>query len=138
MAEPVRAFIRGMGSFAPDKVLTNADFEKFLDTSDEWIVKRTGIRERHVVSDGESTSTLATEAARRAMTDAGIAADELEMIICATVSPDMPFPCTACFIQECLALRIYRLLTCQRRAVDSFTPCLSVCSSFAAACTKPS
>jgi len=104
MAEPVRAFIRGMGSFAPDKVLTNADFEKFLDTSNEWIVKRTGIRERHVVSDGESTSTLATEAARRAMTDAGIAADELEMIICATVSPDMPFPCTACFIQEALGV----------------------------------
>ncbi len=104
MAELPGAAIAGLGACVPDKVLTNADFEKFLDTSDEWIVKRTGIKERHVVSDGESTATLAAEASRRALDDAGMTADELEMIICATVSPEMPFPATACFVQNALGI----------------------------------
>ena len=102
MAELLRAAITGLGAVTPDKVLANADFEKFLDTSDEWITKRTGIKERRVVSDGESTASLGTEAARRALADAGISPDQLDLIICATITPEMIFPATACFIQEAL------------------------------------
>ena len=105
MAKLLRAAITGLGAVAPDKVLTNADFEKILDTSDEWITKRTGVKQRHVVSDGESTATLGAEAARRAMTDAGIDANQLDLIICATDTPEMIFPATACFIQEAIGAR---------------------------------
>jgi len=81
-------------------VLTNADFESFLDTSDEWITKRTGIKQRHVVADGQSTATLGTAAARNALADAGVAAADLDLIICATVTPEMVMPATSCFIQK--------------------------------------
>ena len=97
-----RAAIEGLGSAVPERVMTNADFEKILDTSDEWITTRTGISERHVCSDGQTTASLATDAARKALADAGIGADELDLIICATVTPDMLFPATASFIQEAL------------------------------------
>jgi len=102
MSDAVRAAITGLGVAVPDRVMTNADFEKIVDTSDEWIVKRTGIRERHIASEGESTSTLATEAARRALDDAGVKPTDLDLIICATITPDMLCPATACFIQEAL------------------------------------
>ncbi len=102
MPEALRAAITGIGAAVPDKVITNKDLEKFLDTSDEWITQRTGIKERHIVSDGESTLTLAVAAAEKAIADAGITAGQLDMIICATVSPEMPFPATACFVQEAL------------------------------------
>ena len=102
MAELLRAAITGLGASVPDKVLTNFDIEKFLDTSDEWISRRTGIKERRVVSDGESTASLGTEAARRAIADAGISPDQLDLIICATITPEMIFPATACFIQEAI------------------------------------
>lgn len=105
MAEPVRAAITGMGSAVPKTIITNADFEKTLDTSDEWIIKRTGIRERRVVGEGETTTTLATEAARRALDDAGLTVDQLELIICATVTPEMLFPATACFVQNALGAK---------------------------------
>ncbi len=105
MAEPVRAAITGMGSAVPETILTNADFEKTLDTSDEWIIKRTGIRERRVVGEGETTATLATEAARRAIADAGMTVDQVELIICATVTPEMLFPATACFVQNALGAK---------------------------------
>jgi len=97
MVQPV---IIGTGSFAPDKVLTNFDLEKMVDTSDEWIRTRTGIRERRIVQDGVATSDLATEAARRALEAAGVAAEKIELIIVATVTPDMPFPATACLVQD--------------------------------------
>jgi len=100
MCETVRAAIAGLGAAVPERVMANADFEKFLDTSDEWIMQRTGIKERRICSDGQSTRTLATEAARRAMTDAGITADQLDLIICATITPEMMFPATACFVQQ--------------------------------------
>jgi len=102
MARTLRAAISGLGAAVPDKVMTNLDYEKFLDTSDEWITKRTGIRERRLVSDGESTVTLAVGASRRALEQAGVAPDELDLIICATVTPDMIFPASACFIQDAL------------------------------------
>ena len=105
MSRPVRAAITGLGVFVPEKVLSNSDFEKFLDTSDEWITQRTGIKERHVVSDGQTTATMATEAARRALADAGVKASQLDLIICATITPDMTCPATACFIQKNLGAK---------------------------------
>ncbi len=80
--------------------MTNADFEKIVDTSDQWIVDRTGIRERHIVEKGVGTSDMAAEAARACMRDRGITAEDVEVIIVATVSPDMPFPATACLVQD--------------------------------------
>ncbi|NLF29361.1 MAG: ketoacyl-ACP synthase III [Planctomycetes bacterium] len=102
MTGSLRGAVVGTGSYAPQTVMTNADFEKILDTSDEWIVQRTGIRQRHLVADGESSATLATEASRRALDDAGMAPGDLDLIVCATVSPDMLLPSTACFVQEAL------------------------------------
>ncbi len=99
---PPRATITGISSAVPKRVMTNQDFEKILDTSDEWITKRTGIRERHLVSDGETTSTLATESARKTLAAAGVEPRDLDLIICGTVTPDMPFPAVACFVQEAL------------------------------------
>ena len=100
-----RAAITGVGSAVPAKVMTNHDFEKFLDTSDEWITQRTGIKERRLVSEGETTATLATEAAKKALTNAGVQASDLDLIICATISPEMPFPSTACFVQETIGAK---------------------------------
>jgi 3-oxoacyl-[acyl-carrier-protein] synthase-3 len=91
-----------MGMAVPHRVLTNQDLEKFLDTSDEWITRRTGIRQRRVVSEGESTATLGAQAARAALDQAGLRADQLDLIICATITPEMIFPATACFIQQAL------------------------------------
>ncbi|MDF2876204.1 MAG: fabH [Sporomusa sp.] len=92
--------ILGIGSYVPDKVITNHDLEKTIDTSDQWIVERTGIRERHVVSEGEATSDLATRAAEKALADAGVSAGEIDLIIVGTVTPDMQFPSVACLVQS--------------------------------------
>ncbi len=91
--------IIGTGSYVPERVLTNADLEKMVDTNDEWIVTRTGIKERRIAADDESTSDLAAKAALAAMENAGITADEIDLILVATVTPDMFFPSTACFVQ---------------------------------------
>jgi len=104
MNEGLHSVFAGLGAAVPDKVLTNADLEKMVDTSDEWITKRTGIKERRVVSDGESTVTLAAQAARNALADAGLDAGDLDMIICATVTPEMIFPSVACFVQSDLGV----------------------------------
>jgi len=92
--------IIGVGSCTPDRVLTNQDLEKIVDTSDEWIVSRTGIRERRISDPGMPASALATEAARRAMKDAGIQGEEIDQIIVGTVTGDRPFPSTACLLQD--------------------------------------
>jgi 3-oxoacyl-[acyl-carrier-protein] synthase-3 len=92
--------IIGTGSYLPEKVLTNDDLSKMVDTSDEWITTRTGIKERHIAADDQATSDLASEAARRAMTAAGITPEEIDLIVVATVTPDMFFPSTACFVQR--------------------------------------
>jgi 3-oxoacyl-[acyl-carrier-protein] synthase-3 len=88
----------------PERVLTNADLERMVSTSDEWIATRTGIRERRVVSEGESTSTLATEAGRRALASAGLDASSIDLVILATCTPDRPFPATACTVQANLGI----------------------------------
>ncbi|MEF2965267.1 beta-ketoacyl-ACP synthase III [Paenibacillus sp. M1] len=97
--------IVGFGKYVPEKVLTNADMEKMVDTNDEWIVTRTGIRERHIAAPEQATSDLAYEAAVRALASAGLAAEDVELIIVATVTPDMTFPSTACILQDKLGAK---------------------------------
>jgi len=99
-----RAKITALGTYVPPRVMTNADFEKIVETSDEWIVSRTGIRERHVVDKGVATSDLAVEATKRALAERSINANEIEAIIVATVTPDMLFPSTACIVQHKLGI----------------------------------
>jgi 3-oxoacyl-[acyl-carrier-protein] synthase-3 len=99
-ATPRSVHIVGTGSYVPDRVMTNADLEKLVDTTDEWIVTRSGIRERRIAPDHMCTSDMAAEAARRAMEQAGVRETEIDLIICATITPDMPFPATACLIQQ--------------------------------------
>ncbi len=93
------AGIAGTGGAVPDEVLTNFDLEKMVDTSDQWIVERTGIRERRIARDGEVTSDLAARAAVSALDDAGVSAGDVDLIMVATVTPDMPFPSCACMVQ---------------------------------------
>jgi len=92
--------ITGVGSYVPEKVLTNADLEKMVETSDEWITSRTGIKERRIAAANEFTSDLAAKAAGRAMKMAGVTAEQIDLIIIATLTPDMPFPSTACLVQR--------------------------------------
>ncbi|MCS6771225.1 MAG: ketoacyl-ACP synthase III [Kiritimatiellae bacterium] len=94
-----RASIVATGAYVPARVLTNADLEKMVDTTDEWIVTRTGIRERRIAAPEEATSDMAAAAARRALSDAGVSPEEVDLIIVATITPDMGFPNTACFVQ---------------------------------------
>jgi len=97
-----RAVIAGTGSFAPEKLLTNDDLAKMVDTSDEWITTRTGIKVRHITNDDETTAFLAIEAAKRALEDANFDPKELELIIVATITSEMVFPSTASFVQRAL------------------------------------
>jgi 3-oxoacyl-[acyl-carrier-protein] synthase-3 len=97
--------ITGTGSYLPDKVLTNSDLEKMVDTSDEWIMTRTGIKERHIASEGEATSDLVTKAAKEALDMAGVSAKELDVIMVATVTPDTLFPATACWVEKKLGIK---------------------------------
>ncbi|MGJ8698287.1 MAG: beta-ketoacyl-ACP synthase III [Verrucomicrobiaceae bacterium] len=92
--------IAGTGSYLPEKVLTNEELSKSVDTSDEWIVTRTGIKERRIAAEGEFTSHLATKAAEKAMEQAGISAEEIDLIIVATITPDTLTPATACYVQQ--------------------------------------
>jgi 3-oxoacyl-[acyl-carrier-protein] synthase-3 len=96
----LRIKITGTGIYAPDKILTNADLEKMVDTSDEWITTRSGIKERRIASPEQATSDLGVEAGRRALTDAGLEAKDIDLIITATSTPDTIFPSTACWIQS--------------------------------------
>ncbi len=92
--------IIGTGSYMPEKILTNEELSKIVDTSDEWITSRTGIKERRIAGENEATSDIASEAARRAMQSAGVTPEEIDLIVVATVTPDMAFPSTACFVQK--------------------------------------
>jgi 3-oxoacyl-[acyl-carrier-protein] synthase-3 len=100
MSDRIYSRIAGTGSYLPEKVLTNDDLAKFVDTSDEWITSRTGIRERHVAAEGETTGDLAYHAAVRALEAAGVEASELDLIVLGTTTPDLIFPSTACLIQH--------------------------------------
>ncbi|MEI7865836.1 MAG: beta-ketoacyl-ACP synthase III [Chthoniobacterales bacterium] len=94
--------VAGTGKYVPEKVLTNADLQRMVDTSDEWITERTGIKERRIAGENEATSDLAIKAGREALENAGVKAGDLDLIIVATVTPDMAFPATACFVQKAL------------------------------------
>lgn len=96
----LRSAVTGVGGFLPEQIVTNEDFTKMVDTSDAWIVERTGIRQRHRVSPGTRTSDLAVEAARVALAAAGKTPDDVDMVIVATTTPDMPFPSTASIVQQ--------------------------------------
>jgi 3-oxoacyl-[acyl-carrier-protein] synthase III len=99
-----RARITGVGAYAPKRVLTNAELEKMVSTSDEWIVQRTGIRQRHIAAEGEFTSHLAINAARAALDHAGIDAQQIDLIVLATSTPDNTFPATAVAVQNALGI----------------------------------
>jgi len=100
LANLVRAKISALGTHVPPRLLTNADLEKMVETSNEWILERTGIRQRHIVEKGMATSDLAIEAAKEALRQRGLAPNEVEAIFLATVTPDMFFPATACIVQD--------------------------------------
>ncbi|HJT25025.1 MAG TPA: 3-oxoacyl-ACP synthase, partial [bacterium] len=100
MNQKIHAGFLGTGSYLPEKILTNQDLEKIVETSDEWIVTRTGIRERHVAAAGQNTSDMAVEAARIALADARLKPADLDLIIVATITPDTPTPATACWVQS--------------------------------------
>src|ERR1700748_385197 len=100
----IRARVIGSGSFLPENIVTNEDLARLVETSDEWIRERTGIRERRIVREGEMTSHLAVEASRRALADAGIDGGELDLIVCATTTPDETFPAVATIVQSRLGM----------------------------------
>lgn len=104
--QPTRTVsIIGTGSYVPERILTNAELEKLVETSDEWITSRTGIRERRIAAEGEFTSHMATKAALNAMEQAGVTVDEIDLILVATVTPDTFFPSTACHVQRQLGAK---------------------------------
>ena len=100
----LRSVVKGIGSYLPERRVTNADLEKIVDTSDDWIVQRTGIRERHLAAEGETTSMLATKAAERAIANAGCAPGDIDLIILATATPDYTFPASATQVQAALGI----------------------------------
>ncbi|MBN9689482.1 MAG: ketoacyl-ACP synthase III [Verrucomicrobia bacterium] len=126
--------ITGVGSYVPERVLTNADLEKIVETTDEWITSRTGIRERRIARDNEATSDLAVMAAQRALTAAGITADQVELIIVATITPDMQFPSTACLVQHRLGAHRAAAFDLEA-ACSGFVYALDVASHFVASHT---
>ena len=105
MANLIRAKISALGTFVPPRLLTNADLEKMVETTDKWIVERTGIRQRHIADKGVAASHLAVEAARKALDERGISGSEVEAIFLASVTPDMMFPATACLVQDRLGAK---------------------------------
>ncbi|MBP7066498.1 MAG: ketoacyl-ACP synthase III [Ferrovibrio sp.] len=100
----MRSVVIGCGSYLPERVLTNAELATMVDTTDEWIVERSGIRQRHIAAEGEKTSDLAIKAAERAIAHAGITANEIDLIVLATATPDETFPATACRVQHALGI----------------------------------
>ncbi|MCK4259030.1 MAG: ketoacyl-ACP synthase III [Halanaerobiales bacterium] len=125
----MRAGITGIGSYLPEKIMTNFDLEKIVDTTDEWIRTRTGIIERRIASDDEATSDLAIKAANRALEDAGVDPEDLDMIICATVTPDYLFPATACLLQEKLGAKKAAAFDMEA-GCSGFVYALSIASQF--------
>ena len=105
MKKPIRAKISALGTYVPPRLLTNADLERMVDTSDEWIMTRVGIRERHIAEKGIASSDLAAEASRRALAQRGLQPTDIQAIIVGTVTPDMLFPSTACMVQNKLGAK---------------------------------
>lgn len=127
----IRSAVTGVGSYLPEQVVTNDELSKTVDTSDEWIIERTGIRQRHKARDDEPTSDLATEAARRALADAGRTPADVDMIIVATTTPDMTFPATAAIVQRKLGAPVCIAFDVQA-VCSGFVYALSVADGFVA------
>ncbi len=126
--------IIGTGSYVPERVLTNADLEKMVETSDEWVISRTGIRERRIAAEDEYTSDMAAKAARKAIEQAGIQAGEIDLIIVATASPDMFFPSTACFVQQLIGAKKAACFDLSA-ACSGFLYAVEVAQNFITSCT---
>lgn len=126
-----RSAITGVGSFLPEKIVTNADLAKFVDTTDDWITERTGIKQRHQAAEDQPTSDLAVEAAKRALDDAGRTAADVDMIIVATTTPDMTFPATAAIVQAKLGCPVGIAFDVQA-VCSGFVYALSVADGFVA------
>jgi 3-oxoacyl-[acyl-carrier-protein] synthase-3 len=122
--------ILGTGSYLPARILTNADLEKLIDTNDQWIVDRTGIRERHIAAEGEFTSELAAQAARAALDAAGLAVDDIDLLLVATTTPDLVFPSTACIVQSKLGMTNGRPAFDLQAVCSGFIYALSVADQF--------
>ena len=122
--------ILGTGSYLPARILTNADLEKLIDTNDQWIVDRTGIRERHIAAEGEFTSDLAVQAARAALDAAGLAVDDIDLLLVATTTPDLVFPSTACIVQSKLGMTNGRPAFDLQAVCSGFIYALSVADQF--------
>jgi len=122
--------ILGTGSYLPTRILTNADLEKLVETNDQWIVERTGIRERHIAAEGEFTSDLATQAARAALDAAGLAADDIDLLLVATTTPDLVFPSTACIVQSKLGMTNGKPAFDLQAVCSGFVYALSVADQF--------
>ena len=127
----IRSAVTGVGSYLPEQIVTNADLAEFVDTTDEWIQERTGIRQRHRARDDQPTSDLATEAARRALAAAGKTAADVDMIIVATTTPDMTFPATAAIVQRKLGAPVCIAFDVQA-VCSGFVYALSVADGFVA------
>lgn len=127
----IRSAVTGVGSYLPEQVVTNADLAKIVDTSDEWIVERTGIRQRHKAREDEPTSDLAVAAARRALEDAGRTPADVDLIVVATTTPDMTFPATASIVQRKLGVPVCPAFDVQA-VCSGFVYALSVADGFVA------
>ena len=126
-----RSAVTGVGSYLPEQIVTNDDLAKFVDTNDQWIIERTGIRQRHKARDDQPTSDLAVEAARRALIDAGKTAADVDLIIVATTTPDMTFPATAAIVQRKLGCGVAIAFDVQA-VCSGFVYALSVADGFVA------
>lgn len=127
----VRSAVTGVGAYLPEKVVTNADLAKFVDTSDEWIIERTGIRQRHQAAPDQPTSDLAVEAARKALAEAGKTPADVDLIIVATTTPDMTFPATASIVQRKLGVPVCVAFDIQA-VCSGFVYALTVADGFVA------
>jgi 3-oxoacyl-[acyl-carrier-protein] synthase-3 len=127
----IRSVVTGVGGYLPDNIVTNADLARIVDTSDEWIVERTGIRQRHKAGDDQPTSDLAVEAARRALAAAGKSPTDVDLIVLATTTPDMTFPATAAIVQRKLGIPVCPAFDVQA-VCSGFVYALSVADGFVA------
>ncbi len=122
--------ILGTGGYLPARILSNADLEKLVETNDQWIVERTGIRERHIAAEGEFTSDLATQAARAALDAAGLVPDDIDLLLVATTTPDLVFPSTACIVQSKLGMTNGKPAFDLQAVCSGFVYALSVADQF--------
>jgi len=130
LSNPIYASFRSIGAYVPEKILSNSDLETMVDTTDEWITKRTGIKERHIAADDEYTSDMAAHASEKAIERAGISKEEIDLVLCATVTPDyFNMPSTACIISEKLGIRNVQAFDISA-ACSGFVYLLSVAKAF--------